>query len=167
MYNQFNQRILLPRTLSDAIECWCCFVSCHLSVCPHGYFGEKCAQSCQGCDDCHFETGQCRCDLGSLGKTCERSKPRVLPHSSTHFHPYQIRSSQRPKASMANQRVFQPTHPANSVILHKSGVHVVHLVITVAVVAVCCPLQIHPLFQISSQTSQYRLDNSQLNGQFR
>lgn len=39
-----------------------------------------CAQACQHCEECHFETGQCLCPLGHYGETCGSSKQ--YPHTS-------------------------------------------------------------------------------------
>lgn len=44
------------------------------TVCPKGFFGEKCAQRCKNCKECHFETGRCLCTIGQYGESCERSK---------------------------------------------------------------------------------------------
>ncbi|TPP58384.1 Multiple epidermal growth factor domains protein 6 [Fasciola gigantica] len=44
--------------------------SAPVTVCPRGYYGEMCARACFQCEYCHFETGQCLCDLGRFGETC-------------------------------------------------------------------------------------------------
>ncbi|VDN14891.1 unnamed protein product [Dibothriocephalus latus] len=55
-----------------------------------GYYGEKCAQSCRNCPDCHFVTGECLCNLGTYGSACDRSKL----HRSV-FQPPAIRKTMR------------------------------------------------------------------------
>lgn len=46
------------------------------AACPHGWFGEACAQRCQ-CPPgaaCHHVTGECRCPRGFTGPGCEQGR---------------------------------------------------------------------------------------------
>ena len=50
---------------------------CVVSVCADGYYGDNCEEECQcgSAGHCNPFTGQCSCDLGWQGSTCEELCP--------------------------------------------------------------------------------------------